>query len=268
MKTKLAICGIALAGFLYWQNNGLIVTALEYECKIPKAFDGYKILHVSDLQNKTYGKNHKTLIGKMTESEPDIIVFTGDLLDRNKTNVDTAMSFMEEAVKIAPVYYVSGNHEHQSGQWEELSLRLTETGVMVLDNGKSTIEKDGEQITLIGLADKSVNPYYESVLQTFGAALPGDEFTILLSHRPELFETYVAADMSLVFCGHAHGGQIRLPFIGGLFAPNQGFFPKYTTGMYIQDDTAMVVSRGLGNSVFPFRIFNRPELIEVVLTKQ
>ena len=268
-KTRGCILGgLLLSAFLYWQDNGLMLTRMNYEGDIPKAFQGYKILQVSDLQNKVFGKKQKPLLKKMKESAPDMIVITGDLLDRHegRTNVDSAMELIQEIMGIAPVYFVSGNHEHQSGEWDVLLDKLIDAGVTVLDNGKSIIEKDGDTITLIGLADKSVNPYYHEMLHTLMAGQE-ERFNILLSHRPELFDTYVEENIDLVFTGHAHGGQIIIPFLRqGIFAPHQGFFPKYTEGMHEKDGTVMVVCRGLGNSSFPFRIFNRPELIEVTLS--
>lgn len=267
-KTIGCICGsLLLAAFLYWQDNGLMLTKMTYEGDIPKAFDGYKILQVSDLQNKVFGREQEPLLKKINESSPDIIVITGDLLDRHKgrTDVDSAMDFVHEITNIAPVYFVSGNHEHRSGVWDELLEELVDAGVTVLENGKSIIEKDGETITILGLADKRANQHYDKMLHTLMAGQE-DSFNILLSHRPELFETYVKENIDLAFTGHAHGGQIIIPFLRqGIFAPHQGFFPKYTEGMYEKDGTVMVVSRGLGNSSFPFRIFNRPELIEVTL---
>ena len=267
-KTIGCVCAVLLSVFLYWQDNGLMTTKMTYAGDIPQAFDGYKILHVSDLQNKIFGRNQKPLLKKIKASDPDIIVFTGDLLDRHegRTDVDSAMEVIREIVNIAPVYFVSGNHEHQSGEWDVLLEELIAAGVTVLDNGKSIIEKDGDTITIIGLADKSVNRYYDKILHTLMAG-QADSFNILLSHRPELFESYVQENIDLAFAGHAHGGQIIIPFLRqGIFAPHQGFFPKYTEGMHEKDGTVMVVSRGLGNSSFPFRIFNRPELIEVNLT--
>lgn len=270
-KTIGCICGgLLLAAFLYWQDNGLMLTKMTYEGDVPKAFDGYKILQVADLQNKVFGRDQAPLLKKINASSPDIIVITGDLLDRHegRTDVDSAMGFIQEITNIAPVYFVSGNHEHQSGEWDILLEELIEAGVTVLDNGKSILEKDGETITILGLADKSVNQHYDKMLHTLMAGQE-DSFNILLCHRPELFETYVKENIDLAFTGHAHGGQIIIPFLRqGIFAPHQGFFPKYTEGMHEKDGTVMVVSRGLGNSSFPFRIFNRPELIEVTLTSK
>lgn len=255
--------GAALGIFFYWQNNSLMLTEWEYEGDVPPAFDGYRILQAADLQNKVFGREQEPLLQKMEAAKPDIIVITGDLLDRNRTDVEGALCFLREAKKIAPVYFVSGNHEHQSGEWDSLEEGLLQEGVTILDNGKSVIAREGDSITLLGLADKRVNPYFEQVLHTLMAEEEG--MTVLLSHRPELFETYAAEGVKLAFTGHAHGGQIRLPGIGGLFAPNQGFFPQYTAGMHREGDSAMVVSRGLGNSVFPIRFCNRPELVLVTL---
>lgn len=261
---KLFAAAIAMGAYLYWQDNALSITQLTCSNHVPKAFHGYKILHLSDLQNKMFGRNQERLVYKAECAAPDIIVITGDLIDRNRTDLDAAMDLIRGIVKIAPVYYVSGNHEHQSGRYEDLVELLTAEGVTILDNGKSVIRRGEDTITLLGLADKSVNPYYKSILHMLDKGLE-DEFVLLLSHRPELFAEYADAGISLVCSGHAHGGQIRLPWIGGLFAPHQGFFPPYTAGMYTMNETDMAVSRGLGNSTFPFRIGNRPELVVITL---
>jgi predicted MPP superfamily phosphohydrolase len=146
-----------------------------------------------------------------------------------------------------------------------------------LDDKITSIEVGGSFIDLIGMTDPSFtqSDYLEyNTTQLLNQKLKrltkdkSETFKILLSHRPELFDIYKDNKMNLAFCGHAHGGQIRLPFIGGLVAPNQGFFPKYTSGTYSKEDTTMIVSRGLGNSLFPFRIFNRPEIIVVTLQTQ
>lgn len=264
-KRNMVVASFLLGGFFYWQNNGLVLTRIVYTEKVPYAFDGFKIMQVSDLQNKQFGKHHETLLRKIQAEFPDIIIITGDLLNRNRTDVPVVIEFIKGAVVIAPVYFVSGNHEHQSGQWDVLRENLLDCGVTILDNKKTVIERAGESITLIGLADKRVNPNFVEVLDELTKEVAEDAPIILLSHRPELIDTYAEKGVDLAFTGHAHGGQIRLPLIGGIFAPNQGFFPKYTSGVMELEGTKMVVSRGLGNSSFPFRIFNRPELVEVVL---
>lgn len=255
---------LAVGAFLYWQDNSIVVTQMTHHTNVPKAFHGYKILHISDLQNKMFGKNQEKLLYKAECTAPDIIVITGDLIDRNRTDLDAAMDAIRGLVKLAPVYYVSGNHEHQSGRYDDLVELLVAEGVTVLDNGKSVIRRNDDTMTIMGLADKSVNPQYKTMLHMMCKEQEHD-FLFLLSHRPEIFTTYAKYPIDLVCCGHAHGGQIRLPFIGGLFAPHQGFFPKYTAGMHTQNHTTMAISRGLGNSTFPFRIGNRPELVVITL---
>lgn len=262
---NIGLAALATGAFLYWQDNAIVVTQMTHlDTHVPKSFHGYKILHISDLQNKMFGRNQEHLLYKAECTAPDIIVITGDLIDRNRTDLDAAMDAVRGLVKLAPVYYVSGNHEHQSGRYDDLVELLVAEGVTVLDNGKSVIKRNDDTITIMGLADKSVNPHYKSILRMM-CKEQEDDFLFLLSHRPEIFKTYAQYPIDLVCCGHAHGGQIRLPWIGGLFAPHQGFFPKYTAGMHTTHNTTMAISRGLGNSTFPFRIFNRPELVVITL---
>lgn len=266
-RGKLLLAAAAAGAFLYWQDNALTVSQQFYKGEVPEAFHGFKILHISDLQNKRFGKKQKNLVYRVECISPDIIVITGDLINRSRTDLDAAMELIDAIVDLAPVYYVSGNHEHQSGRFEELAERLTKAGVKVMNNGRTVIQRDGDTMVLMGLTDKRANPYYRSILHMLCEGQE-EEFKILLSHRPELFEDYVEENIDLICSGHAHGGQIRLPGIGGIFAPNQGFLPAYTAGMYREGKTAMVVSRGLGNSSFPFRIGNRPELVEITLVRQ
>ena len=140
-----------------------------------------------------------------------------------------------------------------------------DAGVIVLDDEKTTLERDGQAITLIGLSDPDFRQPFADHLRALTASEEG--FTILLSHRPESFGLYISCGVDLVFSGHAHGGQVRIPFVGGLVAPHQGFFPEYDSGLYREDSTAMLVSRGLGNSIVPLRINNRPEVIVAILKK-
>lgn len=269
------IIGI-FAIFFTWQNNAVVITGYEYKNeKIPKGFDGYRILHISDLHNKNfYGR----LTDKIKKINPDIILITGDLIDRRKTRIDTAMNFIKEIIDIAPIYYVTGNHEQLSDSYNELKGELEKYNVCILDNSYVVLNDDGDEIGLMGIPDPALvervgkyleidnTIYAEGILKNLYKNINTD-FNILLSHRPELFDVYRAMKIDLVFSGHAHGGQIRLPFLGGILSPNQGFFPKYSEGMIAEKETSMVVSRGLGNSIFPLRIFNRPELVVVELKK-
>lgn len=278
-KTRIMLCVIGSIFFILliwtvWGNTALMVSTISISSShIPAAFSGFRIAQVSDLHNAEFGRNNAELLSLLSESRPDIIVITGDLIDAQHTDVKIALCFARESVKIAPTYYVTGNHEAASPQYDTLKAGLEAVGVIVLEDETVYIERGGETISLLGLAD----PDFTIRADMFGEVsamvstklrnLVDDEsrYTILLSHRPELFETYVDGGVNLVFSGHAHGGQFRLPFIGGLVAPNQGLFPKYDAGLYTDGSTSMVVSRGIGNSIIPFRFNNRPEIVLVEL---
>ena len=247
--------------------NEITVSSL----KIPDAFDGLRIVHVSDLHNAEFGKDNETLLSKIKESDPDIILITGDLIDSRRTDLKIGISFASEVRNIAPVYYVSGNHEARIEEYPELEAALTDCGVTVLNNESAVIEREGEFITLYGIKDPNFDfeiGYEETVEKSLQCLkINENTFNILMAHHPEFFESYVSENYDLVFSGHAHGGQIRLPFIGGIIAPGQGLFPKYDSGVYSLKNTSMIVSRGIGNSLFPFRVNNRPEIIAVELNK-
>ena len=236
--------------------------------RIPTEFNGFKIAHISDFHNR---KKYERILDCLKKSEADIIVITGDFIDSRKTKTQISLGFAKELVKIAPCYYIAGNHEARISEYAEFRQALTELGVNVLDDQKVFLEQAGQSVVLAGVSDLDFPT--EIVFSDRNAAmryklsgLTNDEtFTILLSHRPEFFETYHQSGAELVLCGHVHGGQIRIPFVGGLFTPDQGFFPKYDSGVYRQDNTCMVVSRGIGNSLFPLRVNNPPEVVLVEL---
>lgn len=274
-KLSIVVAFIFLIIFIVFQNNSIQNTSIKYENKmIPKVFNGYKILHISDLHNKSFGKKQKILLEKIEAESPDIIVITGDLIDRRKYDLKPAEILVESAIKIAPVYYVSGNHEAWSGKYKSIKEMLTRLGVDVLDNRKIDISINNEKITLLGVSDPNflTSTYFDdtnilNMEENLDDLSNTSNFQILLSHRPELFKLYNEKNIDLIFSGHAHGGQFRLPFIGGVIAPNQGFFPKYTSGVYKMNQSTLIVSRGLGNSIIPIRLFNRPELVVVTLFK-
>ena len=258
-----------LAAWTVWGNTALEVNEYEIQSdRIPEGFDGFRIAQVSDLHNAEFSEGNNKLIQLLSQTEPDIIVLTGDLIDSRHTDIEIALDFARQAMQISPVYYVSGNHEARVSEYEDLQMGLAEAGVIVLENQTVNITREGESITLMGMDDPSFQESYlfgdaEGVAkQTIETLLSEfDGYTILLSHRPELFDLYVETGMDLVFSGHAHGGQFRLPFLGGLVAPNQGFFPKYDAGRFTEDNTTMIISRGVGNSIIPMRFNNRPEII-------
>ena len=242
---------LCLGIWTLWGNTALEVN--EYKIlsdKIPEAFSGFWIAQVADLHNAEFGEDNEMLIELLFQTDPDMIVITGDLIDSRHTDIEIALDFAGKAVQIAPVYYVTGNHEARIPEYEQLKTGLVDLGVTVLENQKAQITRDGESITLMGIQDPSFSTDYlfgdaESVSRQAITSLQNesDGFTVLLSHRPELFDLYVGTGVDLVLSGHAHGGQFRLPAVGGLVAPNQGFFPKYDAGQFIEENTTMVVSR-------------------------
>ena len=262
-----AIILIIITALIMWGNKALETNTYIIESdKISRSFDSYRIAQVSDLHNTQIGKDNKRLINALKAGQPDIIVVTGDIIDSMFTNVDVAVNFMEQAVEIAPCYYINGNNESRiPDEYEKLKAELAKLNVTILENDSIKLSKNGDYITLSGINDPV---FYADIVRpnltetTIKNAKPDDDsYTILLSHRPELFELYVKYDFDLVFSGHAHGGQFRLPYVGGLFAPHQGFFPEYDSGLFTEQNTNMLVSRGVGNSLFPFRVNNRPEII-------
>ena len=265
-KTRILIllAAILLLGiFLYWQNNDLVMTEYPYESpNLPAGFDGFTVVQVSDLHNKAFGKEQSRLLDLIAQAKPDLIVITGDLVDSRRQGSEAALAFAEGAVDLAPTYYVPGNHESRLENIEKLYSDLESLGVTVLLDESIPIAHNGDTITLAGATESAVlrgNGFHMLRTQC------GEGFTLLLAHHPELFEKYVAEGFDLVLSGHAHGGQIRIPGIGGLFTPGEGFHPEYAEGMHASGETTLIISRGLGNSLFPFRIFNRPELVKVVL---
>ncbi len=259
----------ALILYTVWGNSALELNHYTISSKtLLSNFDGFRIAHISDLHNTDLGNQNKKLIFMLSDSKPDIIAITGDLIDSRNTNIEIALEFVKEAVKIAPCYYVTGNHESRISNYDDLKEGLEKLGVIVLEDEKEIIEKNGEKIAIFGIDDpsfhgKKQSANEKSIVQEKLEELFKNEnsFSILLSHRPEFFEVYVENDINLVLCGHAHGGQFRLPFLGGIAAPNQGLFPKFDSGMFTENSTNMIVSRGIGNSIIPFRFNNRPELI-------
>ena len=275
VKTKKMIVLIILLIFilfvlwLVWSNKTLAVTKITVTSdKLPQSFSGFRIAQISDLHNAEFGKDNEALIKKLKNTNPDIIVITGDFADSRNTDFEICLNLAKQALKIAPVYYVTGNHEARIDEYDELKDGLKKEGVFVLENESVLIERNGEQIALLGISDPSFGDGYnlhgaayvtENVLESLKIS---DEFyTVLLSHRPELFKVYADFGIDLVFCGHAHGGQVRIPFVGGILAPGQGFIPKYDSGIYKMGSTDMIVSRGIGNSIVPVRINNRPEIV-------
>lgn len=269
MRSKAAWCGVLiLAGvilWILWGNKALVVTSVSvFSEKLPEGFRGFRILQVSDLHNDTFGPDNQRLLDAVREANPDIVVITGDAVDSYDPDPSIAIRFVRQVSQIAQVYFVPGNHEARLACYPELRRALRACGAVVLENETITLSRKDDTIALSGVMDPDFHAEEtETVLRHLGRE---NRYTVLLAHRPELFEAYAEHGFDLVLAGHVHGGQFRLPLVGGLFAPDQGWFPKYDSGLYTENGCTMVVSRGLGNSSFPFRLNNRPELILVELT--
>ena len=255
---------IILIPFCLYQNKHLVITTYTYESeKLGADLDGYRIVQISDLHNAEFGKENKKLLETIRSCSPDIIIITGDLVDSNHTNVERAVAFVKEAVKIAPVYYVTGNHEYwlDPSENEQMMQGILAAGAYDLDDEAVRIEKGDSSFLLVGLDDQHLSDEtLKNLLQE-----QKNELSIVLAHEPQYLQNYANAEADLVLTGHAHGGQIRLPFVGGIVAPDQGFLPEYTSGQYNSADTEMIVSRGLGTSIIPVRLFNYPEVVCVEL---
>ena len=268
----LAILLLVLVLWTIWGNVTVGVTHYSITSnQLPDSFDGFKIAVVSDLHKARFGSDNSQITRKIEEEHPDIIAITGDLVDSNRTDTETAIALVHKLMQIAPCYYVTGNHEAWLGkQFSELEEMLFAENVQILHDEVIQLEKNGQTIQLAGLDDPDFTErdtaVQQSMLQTkLNQMNLSDEYCILLSHRPETFVAYVEENIDLVLSGHAHGGQFRLPFIGGIVAPNQGLFPKYDAGKYTRNNTTMIVSRGIGNSIIPIRFNNRPEIVVIEL---
>ena len=254
------ITGIVMLLYGWWDTHRFAVRSVEIELdRLPKAFDGFTILQVSDLHNRVYGRDGKAMIRTMEDLSFDMIAVTGDLLDRHAPQKrENGYWFAGEAAKLRTTYLIQGNHEWRISDWTNIKRELVKRGVRVLDNDKVTISRKSAHLTLIGSSEKATAEDIRSLV-------PQDGCSLLLAHHPERIETYASTGVDLVLSGHAHGGQVRL-FGRGLFSPDQGVLPRYTSGVYTYGDTKLYVSRGAGNhSLLPPRIFDRPEIDLITL---
>lgn len=295
----LCLFGCLLLGN-YLANQQVYITTYEIvDEEIPKAFDGYRIVQVTDVHSIRSQEQADMLFEEIAVQKPDAVVLTGDLLDSTYyTEENTALKagesdkmagqdtvdFIARLTEHYYVYFIYGNHEMvllDDVDNNPFKLAMEEIGVIFLNNDGVKISKNDESIYMLGIQDPATlykdSDYaeYSTHLERINAmmnnvmALREEElYTVLLSHRPEYFEDYAKYSVDLVLTGHAHGGQIRLPGVGGLYAPGQGWFPKYTEGVYVAGEMAMVIGRGIGDSTdFP-RIFNPPEINTIILKKQ
>ncbi len=260
------ICVVALFICFFWyENHHLTVTTYTYQSEKTDAdLNGYRIVQISDLHNAEFGHDNRKLLKKISELEPDIIVITGDIVDSNHTDIQTSVSFVKQAVLISDVYYVTGNHEYwlTKDDQAELFNGIEQTGAVILNNECVDISVGESGFCLIGLDDNSLS---NGTLDHLISEIDDEKLSVVLAHEPQYLSKYSSAGCDLVLTGHAHGGQFILPFVGAIVAPDQGFFPEYTSGKHQEKDTTMYISRGLGNSIIPVRLFNDPEIVCVDL---
>lgn len=250
--------------FLEYQNKHLVVDNFIVQSeKISDDLNGFKIVQISDLHNANFGRDNDKLLTLIKIQNPDIVVITGDFVDSNHTNINKALEFAQKVQEICPTYYITGNHEYwlDEKDLDILFSGLRARGITILENECVNIDKNNSSFILVGLDDRNLSDNtLAKILQDHKG-----EFTVVLAHEPQYISNYSREKVDLVLSGHAHGGQFRLPLIGGVVAPDQGFNPQYTDGEYKINDTTMIVSRGLGNSIIPVRLFNYPEIVCVEL---
>lgn len=291
MKFKNSIVILIFIVWVFWAliyigNHHICSTVFEIKSpKIPEEFSGYTIVQISDLHNTKFGKNQARLIKRIEQNKPNIIVITGDLIYKRSKDMEKEITdvteFINNIVKISPVYFVTGNHDIQVGEkyLNKIRENLAKAGVTLLEENSVKVNFKGKYINLAGINDLEmyfddyVDEYIKSGKGPEGLVetivddclakikLDDSEFNVLLTHQPQFIEIYAKYKYDLVFAGHAHGGQIRLPFIGPIMSPGQGLFPKYTSGLHTFENAKMIVSRGLGKSKIPFRFLNDPELV-------
>ena len=256
---------LAFIGWMTWGNCTVGCTryALAFD-ELPAVFDGFTIAQVSDFHNSRLGD---AVIRHLEKAQPDMIAITGDLVDANHTDIDVALNLAAQLTQIAPCYYISGNHEAwlSEADYARLENSLCDMGVTVLNDRAVPVEKDGEAIAVTGIADSGFG--HSLSAQEIDELSPEGAFTVLLAHRPEKFDDYVCSGADLTLSGHVHGGQFRLPFVGGVIGPYYIFFPEYDAGVFAEGGQRMIVSRGIGNSVVPVRFGNRPEVVLIELNR-
>ncbi len=268
------------ASALFPENHMLRVT--EYAVRserLPAAFDGFRILQLSDLHSASFGRDNVRLLQRIEAAKPDMIVMTGDMVSRSDSDRHVFFRLAETVGKAYPCYYVIGNHE-QDMERDELKaflVRLAALHIRVLDNERISLKRGEQSISLYGMWFSL--KYYREANLRFGhtakftdrgmkrllGSFDPSHYGILLTHSPLCFPVYARWGADLTLCGHVHGGMIRLPFLGGLLSPEREFFPKYSAGIYKEDGGTLFVSRGLGSGVFGARILNMPEIAVITL---
>lgn len=255
------VLAVLLCVELYRSNSIIEVEQITISrADLPEGFDGYRIAHLSDLHAAQFGEDNADLAALIRAEKPDIIVFTGDYVDFTNKDVDMVYGTAKALVEVAPVYFVPGNHDYAEG-FAPVEAELERAGVTVLRNQAVELESGGDRIILLGIDDPNGYATMLPMDETVELARRREpEFILMLNHRYDRAEEASALGIDIMLAGHAHGGLMRLPFTDGLIGPGGVLFPKRTNGLYEVDGMAFVASRGLGNSEWSKRLFNRPHL--------
>ncbi|MDD5568931.1 MAG: metallophosphoesterase [Candidatus Pacebacteria bacterium] len=264
-KTKIILFGVLilaaiLALDVFFEVNFPKIN--EVEIKSGKITEGeIRIVQISDLHNKNFFGNNESLYGKIKNSNPDFVVITGDLIDKNTKDYSYAYGFAEELLKInSNVYYVAGDHEQKNTR--DILKGLAERGVKVLDKSNAVFKKNGQTINIFG-----VDYYADKNDISFIKQIPDEVFSVLLAHNPDLAIESSGIKADLILSGDTHGGQVRLPIIGAIKVPGQPLFPKYTKGLYkLENGSLLYIDSGLGNTFFPARFLNRSQISLITIT--
>lgn len=268
---KRAFCGVLLlalaAGLVADSKYHLQLTKYDLSFRtLPAAFDGFRIVQLSDLHGAMFGQENSQLIRLVREQDPDLIALTGDLIS-SAGDLDAVKALLRGLKGVAPICFVNGNHEWASGARRELDELLARYGVIRLENRYLPLERRGERIVLAGAEDPNGwadMPKPDEVAAALRQEYP-EEFVLWLGHRNDWTEKYPELPVDLILSGHAHGGVVRLPLLGGLFGTEHRLFADHESGVYESGSYRMTVSRGLGNSVAVPRLFNRPEVVLIIL---
>lgn len=255
----LTVLFLAVLARVYYETNVFKVSRAEFNSsKVPEGFE-VKVLQISDVHNKV-NDNNEELINTVKELNADIIVITGDLIDRKTDDFQNVFSLIEKMKRInEDIYYVSGNHEWGNPYMEQLLSGLKERNVTILNNNNTQVTKKGITLNLLGVDDVSTG--HEDLKKAFNNIDQEELYTILLSHSPDIIEKYNNIPADLILSGHTHGGQVRFPFIGALVVPDQGFFPKLDKGAYkVGTEQYLYIDSGLGTSIAPIRFLNQSQI--------
>lgn len=236
---------------------------------LPESFDNYRIVQLSDLHGKAYGTDNRQLVERVANLHPNLIALTGDYIE-SADDIAVTEALIRQLKELAPVYFVSGNHDWASGSIEALKQVVTDCGAVYLSNEYLTLEQDGQSIILAGVEDPNSRADFirpDGLLAEIASSHP-DQYVVLLAHRNDFVTKYPNLPCDLILTGHGHGGIIRLPILGGVFGTERNLFPKYDAGIFQSQRYAMIVSRGLGDApMFP-RFCNNPEIVSVTLCKK